>query len=75
MTTHPQNKPPWYRPRNVLLLMFVLAVVGIGWVVVQIWNVYTASPKITHDYRAEFRQLAAQAAGVSPSSGDNAWNN
>ena len=74
MTTHPQNKPPWYRPRNVLLLMFVLAVVGIGWVVVQIWNVYTASPKITHDYRAEFRQLAAQAAGVSPSSGDNAWN-
>jgi hypothetical protein len=68
------RKKPWYRLRNLILGAMALIVVWLGWAFFEVWKVYTGEPKITRDYRAEFRKLSEKAAGVAEGSGDEAWD-
>src|SRR5687768_5519211 len=67
------RKKPWYRLRNLILGALALIVLLLGWGFLEVWKVYTGEPKITRDYRAEFRRLSEKAAGVPEGSGDEAW--
>lgn len=67
------RKKPWYRLRNLILGALALIVLCLGWAFFEVWKVYTGEPKITRDYRAEFRKLSEKSAGVPEGSGDDAW--
>ena len=69
-----QRKPKhWYRPRNVFLAVLAAVLLFFGWVFLEVWQVYTAEPKATVDYRAKLRDMAEQNAGVSPEEADDSW--
>ena len=69
-----QAKPkPWYRPRNVCLAVLAAVLVFFGWVFLEVWQVYTAEPNPTVDYRAKLRKMAEQNAGVSSEEADDSW--
>ncbi len=69
-----QAKPkPWYRPRNVFLAFVTAVVLFFGWPFLEVWQVYTAEPRPTIDYRAKLRELAEQHTQVSPEVADEAW--
>ena len=73
MNERTASKKPWYRLRNLILGALVLIVLLLGWAFLEVWKVYTGEPKITRDYRAEFRRTSEKAAGVPEGSGDEAW--
>lgn len=64
---------PRYRPRNVFLAFVTAVVLFFGWAFLEVWQVYTAEPSPTIDYRAKLRELAEQNAGVSPEEADESW--
>ena len=64
---------PWYRPRNVLLTLLGAVLLFFGWAFLEVWQVYTAEPNPTVDYRAKLRKMAEQNAGVSPEEADDSW--
>lgn len=66
-------RKPWYRPRNVFLAALVAVVLFFGWAFLEVWQVYTAEPNPTVDYRAKLREMAEQNAGVSPEEADDSW--
>ena len=69
-----QARPkPWYRPRNVLLAVLAAVLVFFGWAFLEVWQVYTAEPNPTVDYRAKLRKMAEQNAGVSSEEADDSW--
>ena len=69
-----QRKPKhWYRPRNVFLAVLAAVLLFFGWVFLEVWQVYTAEPRPTIDYRAKLRDMAGQNAGVSPEEADDSW--
>lgn len=69
-----QARPkPWYRPRNVCLAVLAAVLVFFGWVFLEVWQVYTAEPNPTVDYRAKLRKMAEQTAGVSSEEADDSW--
>ncbi len=69
-----QTKPKhWYRPRNVFLAVLAAVLLFFGWVFLEVWQVYTAEPRPTIDYRAKLREMAEQNAGVSPEEADDSW--
>jgi hypothetical protein len=72
-TTSPRRRKPWYRPRNAVLAILLVVLIALGWGFREAWKVYTAEPNPTVDYRAEFRRMSEDAAGVPRGSGAEAW--
>lgn len=70
----PEQRKPWYRPRNVLLAVLAAVVLFFGWAFLQVWQVYTAEPNPAVDYRAKLRELAEYHAGISSDDADEAWD-
>ena len=68
-----KERKPWYRPRNVFFAVLVAVVLFFGWAFLEVWQVYTAEPSPTIDYRAKLREMAEQNAGVSPEEADESW--
>ena len=56
-----------------MLALVVGIVCFFGWAFLEVWQVYTAEPKPTIDYRAKLRELAESYAGVSSDEADEAW--
>lgn len=70
-----QNKPkPWYRARNVFLVIVFAIVAFIGWAFIEVWQVYSADPNPAIDYRAKLNELAHKDSGVKLEEADNTWN-
>ncbi len=67
------RRKPWCHPRNVCLAVLAAVLVFFGWVFLEVWQVYTAEPNPTVDYRANLREMAEQNAGVSAEEADDSW--
>ena len=65
---------PWYRPRNVLLVLLAAVVLALGWALWQVLEVYGAEPNPTHDTRAAQRAAFEAAAGVSAELAGDSWH-
>ena len=57
----------------MFLALLAAVLLFLGWVFLEVWQVYTAEPKATVDYRAQLRELAEKNAGVSPEEADDSW--
>ena len=73
MTINKRKQKPWYRLRNIFLVIVFAIVTFFGWAFIEVWQVYTAEPNPTIDYRAKLRQMAEQQAGVTSQQADESW--
>jgi len=67
------SKKPWYRARNIILILFVVLLVVFLWAWRETAKVYHGKPNIAVDYRLEYRRLASQAAGIEPNAAVDVW--
>jgi hypothetical protein len=69
----PDQRKPWYRPRNVLALLLAIAVFVFAWALSEALHVYRAKPQPSVDTPQRQRDLFADHAGVASDVGEESW--
>lgn len=64
---------PWYRWRNIVLVVCAFVVLGLIWAFLETLAVYRAKPNPTMDARAALRQLFERNAGVPAAQAEAVW--
>jgi hypothetical protein len=66
-------RKPWYRPRNILAVLLVIAVPVLVWALGETLNVYRGTPDPVVDSRQRQRDLFSSRADVASDVAEEAW--
>ncbi len=68
-----RKRRPWYRPRNIALVLLAAVAVFLAWALVETVKVYRAQPNPTVDSREKLRALVTTRAGVTRAEVEESW--
>lgn len=73
MTASDPNRKPWYRLRNIALVLVAAVVAAIGWLGFEVWRLHRAKPVISANYRQVHRDRVINDTGVTLVEGERSW--
>lgn len=65
---------PWYRLRNIILVIVLAIVAFLGWAFLEVWKVYKAEPNPKVNHRAIYRDQIIKDYAINEDNAKIAWD-